>query len=335
MNIQSAWTRRRVGALAFAWTALAALAPTASHAQDFPRKPITLVVPVPAGSGADVVARIVAKGMGDRLNQPVVIRNQDGAGGVIGAQAVARAAPDGYTLLMTAGGQAILPSTVPNLPFDVIADFTPVALVSSGPILLVAGNKIPAKTLPEFIAYAKAQPKRVSFADPGAGTVPTLAMYLLSKEVGMELLPVGYRGGAPALLDVAAGNVDVYFTAISAAVPLIQTGKVKALGLSSANVPDFVKAMPAVGDVKPIAQLGVPGFDVGLTYGIFAPAKTPRDVIAALESAIGAVLGTPETKADFASRGFETKFLNSAGYATHFRNEMEQWKKVSGSLNKP
>ena len=297
-------------------------------AQDFPQHAITLVVPVPAGSGSDVVARIVAHGMSERLGQSVVVKNEDGGNGIIAAEQVAHSRPDGYTLLVTAGGQAILPSTEPHLPFNVVSDFTPVALLTSGPILLVASANFPAKTVPEFIAYAKAHPKTVTFGNTGTATVPTLAMYMLAIPNGMQMVPVGYRGGAPAMIDVAAGYINLYFSSFSAAVPFIKSGKVKVLGISSASVPAFVKAIPEVAGVTPIAEQGVKGFDVGLTYGAFAPAKTPQAVIAKLDSAISMVMRAPETVTILNQNGIDARYLNSADYARFFRSEIDLWAKV-------
>ena len=303
-------------------------------AQDYPTRAVTLVVPVPPGSGADIVGRLVAKGMEERLGQPVVVRNQAGGGAIIGAQAVARSTADGYTLLMTAGGQAILPSIESKLPFDVVADFTPVALLTSGPIVLVARKNFPADTIQEMILYAKKYPKRVTFGDPGKGTVPTLATYMLGTAGGVEFLPIGYRGGAPALLDVVAGNIDMYFSAVSPVIQHVQSGNLKALGLSSANVPDFIKAIPALASVKPIADQGFPGFDVGLTYGIFAPVNTPINVIARLETAIGDTMKSQEVRDALSSLGIEARYMNSQDYRRYFQSEINQWAKVVKSQPK-
>jgi len=301
---------------------------SAAVAQDYPRQTVTLIVPVPVGSGADLVARLVSKSLEPQLGQSVVIRNLDGGNAIIGANAVARANPDGYTLLMTAGGQAILPSTESKLPFDVIKDFLPVALLTSGPILLVANANFPANSIQEMVAYAKRTPKKVTFGDPGIGTVPTLATLVLSASAGIDLLAVGYRGGAPALMDVAAGTIDMYFSAVSAVVPLIQARKVKVLGISSAKVPDFIKAIPELANVRPVAEQGYPNFDIGLTYGIFAPANTPRNVIVRLETALGTVMRSAEIQKALSSRGIEARYLNSTDYARHFKSEMDLWANV-------
>lgn len=298
--------------------------------QDFPSNRVTLIVPFPAGSGTDVVARVIANDMSKRLGQPFVIENQTGGNGIPGALTVARAKPDGYTLLVTGTGQAIMPATEKNLPFDVVKDFAPIARLTSGPIILAANSGFPPNSVQEMIALAKQKPGEINYASTGASTVPHLAMELIKLRSGIELTPVSYRGGAPAMVDVAAGVVQLYFSSFAAASPFIESGKVKVLGLSSATVPDYVKAMPGFSDVKPLADQGIDDFDIQHWYGAFAPAGTPPEIVQKLSAEFAEALGNPEVKKTLIGTGIEAKPLGSAEFAKFFDDEISLWTEAAG-----
>lgn len=298
-------------------------------AQALSSQPIRIIVPFPAGSGTDVVARLVASKLAPRLGQPVVIVNQTGSSGVIGTQTVARAKPDGHTLLLANSSHTILPSTVPDLPFDVLADFAPVTPLSVGPIVLVAHKNVPANNIQELVALAKSKPGVLNYASPGAGTVPHLATELLQLRTGIEMVHVPYRGGAPAVMDVMAGVIELYFSAPSTAMPHLQSGAIKALGLSSAKVPEFIQKMPIIGQTKPIQEQGVPDFDLDLWYGILAPGKTPADIIVRLQSEIGEILRMPDVRETMNRLGVEPKPSTADEFGRFMRAEVKLWSEVA------
>jgi tripartite-type tricarboxylate transporter receptor subunit TctC len=266
------------------------------QAQNYPNRPIRLISPFPAGGGNDVLARVIGTKLAYRLGASIVIENRPGAGAVIGLTAVARSAPDGYTLVLSGSTLAVAGTLYKKPPFDATKDFEPVALVAHYPFLLVAAASLPAKTVPELIQLAKQQPNQVLYASPGVATSQHLFAELLKVMTGIELRHIPYNGTAPAVVDIVAGRVSLMFAAAAPSLPLIKEGSLRALGVSSAA---RLAEMP---DVPPIADT-VPGFDASNWAIILAPAGTPRGIVNKLHGEIKAVMAMPEVQQQLANIG--------------------------------
>lgn len=272
----------------------------AAHADSFPDKPIVLVIPFPPGGPTDAMARTLAAEMKDRLGQPMIVENRAGAGGNIGAEYVARAAPDGQTLLFgTSGPLAINASLYRKVNYDPVKSFAPVIQVGHLPNILVVNPEVPAKNVKELIAYAKATPGKLSYASSGNGASSHLAGVLFNASAGIDLQHIPYKGTGPALTDLLGGQVSMSFTDVLTALPYVKSGKLRALGITTA---ERSQALP---DVPTVAEQGVPGYDVSVFFGIVAPAGTPPDRIAKLNKAFIEVLALPKVKQLFASQGLE------------------------------
>ncbi|MFZ3119448.1 MAG: tripartite tricarboxylate transporter substrate binding protein [Variovorax sp.] len=270
------------------------------HADTFPDKPVTLVIPFPPGGPTDAMARTLAAEMKDRLGQPMIVENRAGAGGNIGAEYVARAAPDGQTLLFgTSGPLAINASLYRKINYDPVKSFAPVIQVGHLPNILVVNPAVPVKNVKELIAYAKANPGKLSYASSGNGASSHLAGVLFNASAGIDLQHIPYKGTGPALNDLLGGQVSMSFTDVLTALPYVKTGKLRALGVTTT---ERSQALP---DVPTVAEQGVPGYDVSVFFGIVAPAGTPPDRIAKLNQAFVDVLDTPKVKQLFASQGLE------------------------------
>ena len=266
-------------------------------AQDFPKRAVTIVVPFPAGGGGDILARLAVPRLEAKWGVPVIVDNRPGAGGNIGAAAVARAAPDGYTLLLAGSPQFAVNATLfKKLPYDPVNDFVPLALAAATPFVLVVNPELPTKTLAEFIAYAKAQPQPLSYATAGYGVPHHLFMELLKTKTGLEMTPVPYKGSAPALSDVIGGHVPVMFVDLGPGLGQMQAGGVRALGSSTA------KRLEALPDVPPVNDT-IPGFDVASWQMYAVPAGTPRDIVAKLNADLRAVQELPEMKEQIGKSG--------------------------------
>lgn len=285
--------------LALACATILPLAPSA-YAEAFPDKPITLVVPFPPGGPTDAMARTLAAEMKDRLGQPMVVENRAGAGGNIGAEYVARAAPDGQTLLFgTSGPLAINASLYRKIGYDPSKSFAPVIQVGHLPNILVVNPSVPATNVKGLIAYAKANPGKLSYASSGNGASSHLAGVLFNATAGVDLQHIPYKGTGPALNDLLGGQVSMSFTDLLTAIPYVKAGKLRALGVTTAA---RSQALP---DVPTVAEQGVAGYDVSVFFGIVAPAGTPPDRIARLNEAFVETLATPKVKQLFASQGLE------------------------------
>ncbi|RZI76751.1 MAG: tripartite tricarboxylate transporter substrate binding protein [Pseudomonas sp.] len=280
----------------------ATLLPTLSaQAETFPDKPVTLVIPFPPGGPTDAMARTLAAEMKDRLGQPMIVENRAGAGGNIGAEYVARAAPDGQTLLFgTSGPLAINASLYRKVSYDPVQSFAPVIQIGHLPNILVVNPAVPAKNVQELVAYDKAHPGQLSYASSGNGASSHLAGVLFNASAGTQLQHVPYKGTGPALNDLLGGQVSMSFTDVLTALPYVKAGKLRALGITTAG---RSQALP---DVPTVAEQGVPGYDVSVFFGIVAPAGTPPERIAKLNRAFVEVLNTPKVKQLFASQGLET-----------------------------
>ena len=301
--------------------ALAGVHPAA--AQDFPTRPITLIVPYTPGGGNDAMARVVADKMSIALGQQIVIENRGGAGGSIATRQVARAAPDGYTLgLGGTGTLAIDPTLYPNVGYDPRKDFAPVGLIATSALIVLVNPSVPAKTLAEFIAYAKAEPGKINYASAGSGSGIHLGTELLAYMAGIKMTHIPYKGSAPALTDLIGGHVALYFSSLPPAIGLVREGKVRALAVTG---PTRAKVFP---DIPTVAEAALPGFEAVLHYGIVAPAGTPRPVIDKLNAAMRTALASPDVQARIDTDGAEPMASTPEQYAADIDREETKWSEI-------
>jgi len=312
-------TRRHAVRIAAAAIMPLGLTGRAASAQEWPNRPVRLIVPFPPGGGADAIARIVSGRLAETWGQQVVIENRGGAGGNIASEAAARSPPDGYTLYLAGDFQSINPFLYSKLSYDPVADFEPVSLVVQFPVAFVVPNVSPAKSVQEFIAYAKANPGKLTFASPGHGTSPHLAAELFKRVAAIELTHVPYRGAAPALQDLVPGRVDSFFNNIAPVVPLMKDGQLRLLAITSAN------RSPAVPEVPTVAESGLPGFDVSGWYAFFVPARTPPAVIRKMHADTAAVLAEPAVKARLEQLGLVVVGSTPQQLAAYLKAEMAKW----------
>jgi tripartite-type tricarboxylate transporter receptor subunit TctC len=302
----------------------AAVLPGISHfawAQAYPSRLIRLIVAFPAGGGIDILARLLGQWLSERLGQPFIIENRPGAAGNIGAETVARASPDGYTLLLINSSNAINATLYDKLNFNFIADIAPVAGITAGPSVMVLHPSFPAKTVPEFIAYAKANPGKVNFASTGTGSNVHLAGELFMTMTGVNMQHVPYRGSAPALTDLLGGQVQVMFTSIPASIEYIKDGKLRALAVTTAARSETLPDIPTVGDF-------VPGYEAIAVNGIGAPKNTPIAIIEKLNKEINAALADPKMKVRLADLGGTVLPGTPADFGKLLAEETEKWGKV-------
>ena len=277
--------------------ALIASAPVAI-AQKYPAKPVTIVLPYAAGGNTDAIARTLANRLEQRMGQPFVIEQRLGAASVIGATHVSRAAPDGYTILIgTSTTMAINVSVYKKLPYDPTSDLVPIALVAGVPFILVVDPKLPVKSLADLAGYAKSQPKGMTYASNGAGGAAHLFAELMAGELGIKLVHVPYKGLAPAMNDIMGGHVQMMFADFATAYPLVRAGKLRALGVSTAQ------RVASGADIPPLAEVGMKGFDASSWQMMIAPGKVPRGILNRLNSEIRAIVNEPAVQAEFSRRG--------------------------------
>jgi len=303
--------------------ALIAFAP-AVQAQDYPTRPVTIVNPFAAGGGTDLLARMLAQRLEQQLGKTFLIENRTGAGSIIAAVAVQKAAPDGHTLLMAPSPtMAVNVSLYKSLPYDPLTDFIPLALIAQTPFVLMVNPDLPVKSVPELIAYAKANPGKLTFASAGPGVPHHLFMELFKSMTGIEASHAPYRGSLPALNDVIAGHIPMMFCDLGPAAGALQGGKVRPLGISSKF---RVAAFP---DIAPISEVGVPGFDAVSWQMIVAPAKTPRPIVDRLHRELVSFLGSAEAKDQVAKYGFVPIDSPSVeGLQDFVKSEIGRWGKV-------
>ncbi|MEK7944884.1 tripartite tricarboxylate transporter substrate binding protein [Pigmentiphaga sp. YJ18] len=300
--------------------ALSVAAP--GHAQDYPSRPIRVIVPYSAGGGADNAARVIAQRLGTALRTQVVIDNRPGASGMIGAQAVVQAAPDGYTVLYDASTYAVNPA-LRKMPFDPDKDLVPVSLAITVPNILVVHPDAPYKSFKEFVDYARQHPGKVSYASYGAGSPAHLVGELLKNQAGIDMLHVPYKGGAPALADVMGGQVNAYFANAASGLSYVQSGRLKALAVTSA------KRMAALPDTPTIAENGFKNFEVLEWNGFFVPKGTPAAVVDRLAKEIKAAVSDPDTRAKLNKLGLDTVGSTPAEFATFIQGETRRWKELA------
>lgn len=296
---------------------------TLGHAQGYPSKPITLVVPFPAGSTTDLVGRILADELGKSTGQTVVIDNRGGAGGGVGSEMVARAAPDGYTLLMgTIGTHSINPAVYPKLNYDPVADFAPVIQFGTAPNVLVVNPDLPVKSVKELIAYIKARPGKVNYASSGNGTSNHLSGAMFAARNGLTATHVPYRGGAQAITDILRGEVQFMFYHYLPLLPHIADGKLRALAITSAQRIDALPETPTM------AQAGIPDFEVSAWFAVYAPAKTPPDIVGALNTTILRIMRSPDVKANLQKQGVDPVAGSPEDLAKLMNSELARWSKA-------
>lgn len=320
------------------WTMCAALigasaaVATPVHAQEYPTKPVMMVVPYPAGGATDIVARALAEQLGTRWKQTVVVENRGGAGTTIGASYVSRAPGDGYTLFMTTSAHTISNHIYPKLSYDPVKDFAPISLVTKVPLVLIINPDIKATDLATFLAYIKANPGKVNFASPGAGTAQHLSAELFKIATGSDIVHVPYRGDAPAFTDLAGGQVQMMLATISSALPLIRGGKLRALAVASD------KRVPALADVPTFAEAGMKGFEAATWFGLMAPSSMPPARVKEIHDAVEQIVATPQMRERIESLGGEVVNSTPEAFAEFMRAETLRWGqavKASGTTADP
>jgi tripartite-type tricarboxylate transporter receptor subunit TctC len=292
-----------------------------ASALDYPTRPVRIIDGFGGGSTPDLVSRLIGQWLSERLHQPFVVDNRVGAGGNIAAEAVAAATPDGYTLLTCVTADAINATLYTKLDFDFVGDFVPVAGVIQLPMVILVNPSFPAKTLPEFIAYAKANPGKINFASPGVGTPMHVAIELLKMRAGIDIVHVPYRGPAPAFTDLLAGQVQAFIITLSSAIGFIRTEKLRALAVTSATRTQVLPDLPTVSET-------LPGFDATAWDGICAPKGTPSAIVEILSNNITAGLADPQLVAKIKDLGGETVPMGSAEFSKFVIAETEKWAKV-------
>ena len=316
-------SRRAVLRLIAASAALPAAA-RMTCAQAYPARPLRIIVPFPAGQASDTVARLVGQSLSQRLGQPFVIENRTGAGGNIGTESVVRAMPDGYTLLLASLSNAVNATLYKKLNFDFIRDIGPVASIGGGPYLMVVNPSVPAKTVSEFIAYAKTNSGKINMGSSGSGSVSHIFGELFKMLTRVSLVHVPYRGGY--VPDLLSGQVQVVFGTISSCIQYVRSGMLRALAVTSATRSDALPDIPALAEF-------VPGYEASQWYGIGAPKETPADVVETLNKAVNAVAADPAIRARLAGLGIDPTPMTSSAFGTFIADETEKWGKVIRAAN--
>lgn len=303
--------------------------PAAAIAQDYPTKPIHIVVGYGPGGTTDIIARIIGARLADKLHQSVIVDNRPGAGGNIGAELVAKAAPDGYMLLLgTAGTMAVNPWIYKNMPFDTVRDFAPISLIATLPNLMVVNPKVPAHTVQEFVEWAKKRPGKVFFASSGIGNTPHMTAELFNQTTGLKMVHVPYKGSGAALSDLVAGNgVQVMFDNMPSAIGQVRSGSLRAIAVTSA------KRVESAPEIPTVAESGYPGFEVVTWFGLFAPAGTPAAVVDRLNREVADAVRDPATRKRLVDLGADPTSDSPAQYAALVRADRDTWSKVVRSAD--
>jgi tripartite-type tricarboxylate transporter receptor subunit TctC len=298
-------------------------AATAALAQQpYPNKPVTLVVPFAPGGGNDILARAVAPRMGQILGTTVIVDNKPGAGGNLGADFVAHATPDGYTVVIASSQVTMNPFLGMKVPFRIESDFEPVGLIASVPIVLVSNTAQPFKTLKEFIEYSKANPGKLSYSSPGNGTPQHMAGEVFAKLAKTELLHVPYRGTGPSISDLIGGQVQISFATFASVIQHVNAGKLRTLGIAGQKRTSLMPDLPT------FAEAGLPTYEAELWYSLLAPAKTPRAIVDRLNAALIAALKSPEVASQLTQQGFETRTSTPDELKAHIAKDMVRWQRV-------
>ena len=293
---------------------------TPAAAQDYPNKPLKMLVGYAPGGGSDIIARLISQNLQVKLGQPVVVENRPGAGGNIAASVAATSRPDGYTLLMTPNTISMAPALYEKVPFDVVKDLTGVAIIANSPIVLIVHPTLPVNSIAELIQYAKSNPGKLSYSTPGVGTPQHLATELFKSMTASDIVHVPYKGGAPAVAAVVSGEVPLSFAAINSAKPFIDAGRVRAIAIGNATRSSQI-ALPTIGET-------VAGYDVSIWYGVMAPAGTPKAVLDRLNSELTAIVQLPDVKEQMAKQGYENAVGPAAKMNAQIRADLEKWGRV-------
>ncbi|WP_048441158.1 tripartite tricarboxylate transporter substrate binding protein [Caenimonas sp. SL110] len=306
--------------------AAATLACTPALAQKFPDKPIKLVVPFAVGGGTDILAREIAPKLGEMLGQAVIVENRGGAGGNVGSDAVAKSAPDGYTVLFGSNTLSINAGLYKNLPFDPVKSFAPVGVVATAPLVLVANPSLPINSVADLVAQAKGKPGALNWSAPGNGTPHHLASELFNKMTGTNIVHVQYKGGGPAINDLLGGHTQVSILTLASVKAFIDAGKMRALGVATARRSSLLPGVPAIAE-------SVPGYEVELWYGLFAPAGTPDAVVQTLNTALNKVFADKALQTKFASQGYEVRAGSPADLRTLLASDLARSVKLINDAN--
>jgi len=304
-----------------ACAALAAAA-TICVAQTYPSRPIRMLIPFTPGGGADISGRIIGKALGERMGVQFVIDNRPGASTMIATDIVAKATPDGYTLLMSTGTHTINPSIFIKRPFDEVRDFTPIVIVSNSPNMIAVSLKAPVKSIPDFVAHAKANPGKINYGTGGHGTHQHMALELFRVLAGIELVHVPYKGGVPAITDTIGGQIVMVSTSVPALQPYVKAGRVRAIPVNS---PQRSSSMP---EVPTIAEQGYPGFDVNYWLGLMGPAKLPPAVVQRINQEVNAAIKLPEVREQFIFNGAEPAGGTPGEFLALVKREIKEWAEV-------
>ena len=288
----------------------------------YPNRPIRIVVPFPPGASPnDITARLIGPKLSEQLHQQVVIDNRAGAAGTIGTDIVAKATPDGYTLLINSSTLTITPNAYKNLPFDPAKDLQPITMVASAPQLVMINSTLPVNSVKELIAYVKARPGQIKFSSGGNGTVPHLAGEMLNQMAGLQMIHIPYKGGAPAAAALLGGEVSMYIDTPTGSLAMIKQGRVKVLGVAA---PKRTALLP---DVPTMEEAGVPGYDLRVWYGFFAPARTPKAIVQRLHEEFTKALQSPDIQSRFTTMGTETVGLGPEEFTRVFHADLQKWAK--------
>jgi len=294
------------------------------HAQSYPAKPVRMIVSYPAGGANDIVARAVGQKLTEMIGQTVVVENRSGAGGTIGADAAAKSAPDGYTLLMAAGAHTLAPSLYARLPYDIVRDFAPISICAKSAYLLVLHPSVPAKSVKELIALAKAKPGSLTYASSGVGAPPHLAAEMFSAMAGIKMIHVPYKGDTPAIQDMLGGHVDLGFIAVSATSVLVKAGKLKALAVSSGQRTAVMPDLPTVAEAT-----GFKDYEITTWWGMLAPAGTPAEAIGRLAAAMAKIAQMPDIRDRFGALGLEAASSTPEQFAAFIKAEIAKFSKLA------
>lgn len=313
---------KRIYALALAG-AVAGLLSAEAAAQTYPSRTVSLVVPYPAGGSVDGVARIIAQKLNESLGQHFIVENRaGGAGGAIGANYVAKAAPDGTTLLLTASIHVITPFLNKNIPYDVVKDFTPITLIATGPLLVSTTPKVPANSLKEFFDLARKEPNKFTFATSSFGSAGHLAVELLKRDAGLDTLVIAYKGAGPALTDLMSGQIQLMADPMLSSLPLARGGQIKALAITSA------KRLATAPEIPTVAESGMTGFEFVSWYGLWAPKDLPRDLVVKLQSEVARIVALPDVKQRLDTLGFEPVGSTTDYFVKYIADEMTKSAKI-------
>lgn len=302
---------------------LAGLIPGSVSAQTYPSRTVTVIVPFPAGGSVDGVARMLVQKLNETVGQHFIVENRaGGASGTVGANAVAKAAPDGYTLMVSASVHVINPFLYKSVPYDVVNDFTPVSLIADGPLIVSTTPSVPANNLKDLFALVRKDPQKYTFGTTSVGSASHLAIELLKSDAGLDTLVVAYKGTAPALTDLMSGQIHLLADPMLSSLPLAQAGKIKALGLTS------LKRAAAAPEIPTVEESGVKGFNFVSWYGLWGPKNLPADISSKLQADVAKVLALPDVKQRLNTLGFDPIGVGGEQFATYIRDEMAKYEKI-------